>query len=344
MGSSVVSSTPCSGALLSRAQGNGKRVLIAGGAGFIGSHLCDLLLDRGYEVTVVDNFVTGRRGNLELALARGARLIDANINEPFRVDGRFDEIYNLASPASPLDFSKIPLFILETASRGHKNLLELARDHQARILFASSSEVYGDAKVHPQTESYFGNVNPYGPRSCYDEAKRFAETLNYTYQKKYGLEVRTARIFNTYGPRMRPNDGRIIPNFFIQALRGESLTVYGDGSQTRSFCFVTDEAKGLYALMQSREERPVNIGNPTEQTVLEIAAAINQLTGNTAPLRYLPLPENDPKQRRPDLTRAKESVDWQPEIDLATGLRLSMEYFRTELNSLTDEVSTSNAE
>lgn len=312
-----------------------KRALVAGGAGFIGSHLCELLLENGYHVTVVDNLVTGRASNLDKARAMGAEFIQLDIIklDPSKFDERFDEIYNLASPASPVDFTKMPIFILETATKGHQNLLELARMHKARILFASSSEVYGDAEVHPQPESYFGNVNPIGPRGCYDEAKRVGETLSFAYNRQYGVEIRTARIFNTYGPRMRPNDGRIIPNFFVQALQRQPVTVYGDGSQTRSFCFVTDLAEGLYRLMQSEESRPVNVGNPIERTVLEIANAVNQLTGNTTPIRYLPLPENDPKLRRPDITRAKESVGWQPKIDLATGLERCLEYFRSEIQA-----------
>lgn len=308
-----------------------KRALVAGGAGFIGSHLCDLLLRNGYEVVAVDNLITGRKKNLESALASGLQLIEADINEPLKLSGRFDEIYNLASPASPVDFSKMPLFILETATRGHKNLLELARDMKARILFASSSEVYGDAEIHPQSELYFGNVNTFGPRSCYDEAKRVGETLNYIYHNQHGVDVRTARIFNTYGPRMRPDDGRIIPNFFIQALQNQPLTIYGDGSQTRSFCYVSDEAEGLYKLMQSNETRPVNIGNPHERSVIEIADAINLLTGNRASVRYLPLPENDPKLRRPDISRAIENIGWEPQVELRQGLEECLHYFKSEL-------------
>ncbi|MEK7356708.1 MAG: GDP-mannose 4,6-dehydratase, partial [Bdellovibrionota bacterium] len=246
-------------------------------------------------------------------------------------DGRFDEIYNLASPASPVDFAKMPMFILETGAIGHRNMLDLAREHDARILFASSSEVYGDAEVHPQVETYFGNVNTVGHRSCYDEAKRYGEALSVAYTAEYGVETRMVRIFNTYGPRMRPNDGRIIPNFFIQALQGQSLTIYGDGSQTRSFCFCSDQAAGQFALMQSAEARPTNVGNATERTVMEIAKAVNQLTGNTAPVRHLPLPENDPKVRRPDITRAKASTGWEPKVDLETGLKACLDYFRAEL-------------
>lgn len=313
-----------------------KKALVAGGAGFIGSHLTDLLLSKGYEVTVVDNLVTGRPQNLNAAREAGVQYVDCDIRDAGglkkSLDGKkFDEIYNLASPASPVDFAKMPVFILETGSIGHRNLLDLARAQGARILFASSSEVYGDAEVHPQVESYFGNVNTVGHRSCYDEAKRFGEALSLSYKIEHGVEIRMARIFNTYGPRMRPDDGRITPNFFIQALQGQPLTIYGDGSQTRSFCYVSDQVAGHYALMQSSESRPVNIGNPIERTVLEMAEAINKLTGNTAPIRSLPLPENDPKMRKPDITRAKASTGWEPKVSLETGLQSCLENFRAEL-------------
>lgn len=319
-----------------------KNALVAGGAGFIGSHLCELLLERGYSVTVMDNFVTGDPKNLKHIEGKGLEIIEGDISHPLRLDKAFDEIYNLASPASPVDFSRMPVFILETASKGHKNLLDLAKENKSKILFASSSEVYGDAEIHPQNESYFGNVNPFGPRSCYDEAKRFGEALNFSYRQMHKLEVRTARIFNTYGPRMRPNDGRIIPNFFTQALQNQPLTVYGDGSQTRSFCYVSDLAEGLFALMQSEELRPVNLGNPIERSVLEIAETINKLTGNKASMRYLPLPENDPKLRRPDITRALESLNWRPRVDLATGLQSCLEYFSKEVQSSSGGVVTPN--
>lgn len=329
-----------------------KNALVAGGSGFIGSHLVDFLLERDYSVTVVDSLVTGRASNLSSARAvygegtatRSARLrvVSADIRDASSLkralgDGvRFDEIYNLASPASPVDFATMPVLILETGAIGHRNLLDLAREHKARILFASSSEVYGDAEVHPQVESYFGNVNTTGHRSCYDEAKRFGEALTTAYALEHGVEGRMVRIFNTYGPRMRPDDGRIIPNFFIQALRGQSLTVYGDGSQTRSFCFVSDQVAGQVALMQSTESRPTNIGNPIERSVLEIAKTINSLTGNTAPVRHLPLPENDPKLRRPDIERARASFGWQPHVSLEDGLKHCLDYFRSEIAARPD--------
>ncbi|MCM2280606.1 MAG: SDR family oxidoreductase [Bdellovibrionaceae bacterium] len=313
------------------------RALVAGGAGFVGSHLCELLLNKGYEVVVLDNFVTGREANLETLRKLGHRLevvrhdITSPLPQSLKTGTRFDEIYNLASPASPVDFDVMPVFIMRTASEGHLHLLELAREHGARILFASSSEVYGDAEQHPQKETYFGNVNPIGHRGCYDEAKRFGEALSQSYWRQYKTPIRIARIFNTYGPRMRANDGRIIPNFFTQALKGQSLTVYGDGTQTRSFCFVTDLARGLYALMQSEDTRPVNVGNPIERSVLEMADAINRLTGNRAAVKYLPLPENDPKLRRPDTTRATSSLGWTPAVSLEKGLELSLDYFKSEL-------------
>lgn len=319
--------------------GAGKFALVAGGAGFIGSHLCDLLLERGYEVVAVDSLVTGRRANLDAALSCGPRFqfLEGDINlESSTVElsrFKFTEIYNLASPASPVDFGKMPVFIMDTAARGHRNLLELARASQARILFASTSEVYGDPEVHPQTEDYFGNVNSVGPRSCYDEAKRFGEALSMAFHRQFGVETRIARIFNTYGSRMRPDDGRIIPNFFIQALQGQSLSIYGEGKQTRSFCYVSDLVDGLYRLMQSSERRPVNIGNPRESTIMEIATAVNTLTGNRTPHRYLSLPENDPKQRKPNITRAQELLGWSPGVSLDNGLKHCLTYFTSELKA-----------
>jgi dTDP-glucose 4,6-dehydratase len=353
-----------------------KRALVAGAAGFIGSHLCDLLLAQNYEVIGVDNFITGRAENLQNAKKAGSKFkfIEADITKPMAtsisalassssvsgssavsrgsfnaasgslighsssitggplsIDGPIDEIYNLASPASPVDFKKMPIFILETGSVGQKNMLELARQKNARILFASTSEVYGDPEVHPQHEGYFGNVNSIGARSCYDEAKRYGEALTMAYHRFHGVDTRIARIFNTYGPRMRPDDGRIIPNFFIQGLQNQSLTVYGEGQQTRSFCYVSDLTDGLYRLMLSNTHEPVNIGNGIERTVLEIAAEVNSLTGNLAPLKYLALPENDPKQRKPDTTRAKDRLNWEPKTGLEYGLKMCLAYFKEEL-------------
>lgn len=320
-----------------------KRVLVAGGAGFIGSHLCDLLLEKGYDVTAVDCMVTGRRKNLEKALAKGLTLIEHDINEPLPESIRsqkFDEIYNLASPASPVDFKRLPVFILETAAVGHRRLLDFARETSTRILYASTSEVYGDPDVHPQPETYFGNVNPIGPRSCYDEAKRFGEALTYAYHRLYGVDVRVARIFNTYGPRMRPDDGRIIPNFFIQALQGKPLSVYGEGLQTRSFCHVSDLVEGLYLLMQSDESLPVNLGNPIERTVISIANTINALVGKNAPIAHHPFPENDPKQRRPDISKASKKLGWEPKVSLEDGLADCLAYFKEELELANGVIET----
>ncbi len=309
-----------------------KHAVVAGGSGFIGSHLVDLLLSKKYQVTVLDNFVTGRADNLS-HIANDIRLVNIDINEFVDIPGHVDEIYNLASPASPIDFKRMPTFILNTAAIGHQNLLACAAKKEARILFASTSEVYGDPLVHPQHEGYYGNVNPIGARGCYDEAKRFGEAITMAYHRFHQVDTRIARIFNTYGERMRPNDGRIIPNFFIQALQKQSLSVYGDGKQTRSFCYVKDLCEGIYALMQSEELRPVNIGNPLERTVKEMAEEINELTGNKAPLRFLPLPENDPLQRKPDISRAKESLGWEPKTSLEDGLELTLEYFEDELKA-----------
>ena len=303
------------------------RILVAGGAGFVPSHLADTLQSQGHEVVIVDNFVTGQRINLEKFLKNGGQLVEHDINQTLPNLGRFDRIYNMASPASPVDFAKMPLFILNTALQGHQNLLRLATENRARILFASSSEVYGDAEVHPQVETYFGNVNTFGPRSCYDEAKRVGETLSLAFNKEFNTEIRIARIFNTYGTRMRPSDGRIIPNFFTQALKKQALTVHGDGKQTRSFCYVSDLVAGLIALMESSESTPVNLGNPTEKTVLEMAETINLLTGNSAGVRFVPMMENDPKQRRPNIDKAKQKLHWEPRVSLAEGLEKSKQYF-----------------
>ncbi len=353
--------------LNSQTQATGRRALVAGGAGFIGSHMVDHLLGLGYYVTVIDNLITGRMSNLEAAHANGGdryRFLNLNINElkPATFAShfgseQFHEIYNLASPASPVDFKRIPIFILDTATHGHKNLLELGRAHGARVLFASSSEVYGDAEVHPQPESYHGNVNTLGMRGCYDEAKRVGESLSVAYEREYGVQVRIVRIFNTYGPRMRPNDGRIIPNFFIQALQNQALTIYGDGSQTRSFCYVADQVAGQYALMQSDQNRPVNIGNPIERTVLDVARAILDLCGrgkigtgaDAIPkaeseklVRSLPLPENDPKLRRPDIRLANEKLNWHPKVDIEYGLRTCLENFTHELKLAPDGIEAPN--
>ncbi len=303
-------------------------VIVAGGAGFIGSHLCEYLLERGYEVICLDNFITGREENIRGLLDdENFKFIEMDITEPLpEIDA--DWIFNLASPASPPDYMAHPITTMRTGSFGTYNLLELAKKRDARILFASTSEVYGDPQVHPQREDYWGNVNPVGPRSVYDEAKRFSEALTMAYKRYYGLDTRIARIFNTYGPRMRENDGRAIPNFIAQALRGEPLTVYGDGSQTRSFCHISDMIRGLYLLMESRYSEPVNIGNPNELSILELAKLIIDLTGSDSRIEFEPLPIDDPKARMPEITRIKEAVGWEPRVGLRDGLKDTIEYFR----------------
>ena len=318
--------------------GTGKRALVAGGAGFVGSRLCERLLDEGCEVVALDSLVTGQRRNLRGLAPRGLVLVEGDVRRPPALDGHFDEVYNLASPASPVDFLRIPIHILETASVGHRRMLELGLEKKTRVLLASTSEVYGDAERHPQDEGYCGNVSTIGPRGCYDEAKRYAEALTVAYRREKGSDARIARIFNTYGPRMRPDDGRIIPNFFLQAMSREPLTVYGAGSQTRSLCFVDDLVEGLIALMRSDEERPVNLGNPVESTVLDIADKINALVGNDRGVRHLPLPENDPRQRRPDISRAVASLAWTPKVDLEDGLARTYAYFRMAAEDVSGEV------
>ncbi len=307
------------------------KALVAGGAGFIGSHLCELLIDKGYEVHALDSFVTGGKGNLEkLNQSPKFKLLEQDLTKKLNLTEKYDEIYNLASPASPIDFSKMPVFILDTAY-GHRQLLEYASETGARILYASTSEVYGDPLEHPQVESYWGNVNPIGPRGCYDEAKRFGEALTMAYFRSKKTQTRIVRIFNTYGPRMRPDDGRIIPNFFMQALQKKPLTIYGDGSQTRSFCFVTDMAAGIFALMQSSVNTPVNIGNPVERTILEIADEVNRLTKNTTPHKFMPLPEDDPKRRCPNNDKAKKELKWEPKVSLGEGLEKCLQFFKSKI-------------
>lgn len=304
------------------------RVLVTGGAGFLGSHLCDCLLAEGYSVIAVDNLLTGRTSNLD-HLTREPRfeLRQRDICEP--VDcGRVDYVFHFASPASPVDYSRHGIPTLKVGSLGTFNLLELARKYGAKYLVASTSECYGDPLEHPQKETYWGNVNPVGPRSVYDEAKRFSEAVTAAYRRYHNVDTRIARIFNTYGPRMQLNDGRVIPNFMKQALRGEDLTVYGDGNQTRSFCYVSDEIEGILRLAKSSEPGPVNIGNPTEFTILECADKVLAITGSKSRIRYEALPQDDPKQRCPDITKARLQLGWEPKINLEAGLKLSLDYFR----------------
>jgi dTDP-glucose 4,6-dehydratase len=309
------------------------RIVVTGCAGLIGSHLAEQLVARGDTVVGVDNFTTGRAENLaHLDHHERFTLVTADVTEPGSLDGidhggAVDAVVHLASPASPRDFTTMPLEILRVGSVGTFATVELAQRHGARYLLASTSEVYGEPLVHPQPETYLGNVNPVGPRACYDEAKRFAEATVSTYRRSCGLDTGIVRIFNTYGPRMRVDDGRVVSNFVVQALRGEPLTVQGDGSQTRAFCYVDDQVRGLLALLDSDEPGPVNIGNPTTFTVLELAKTVLELTGSTSAIEYLPLPEDDPTQRQPDITVARERLGWQPTVSLRDGLAKVIEHF-----------------
>ena len=307
------------------------RILVTGGAGFLGSHLCERLLGEGHTVLCVDNLLTGRRENIR-NFDKDPRFFFElhDICRPFDF-GPVDFIYDFASPASPVDYRKYGLETLEVGSSGTRNCLELAYKYRAGFLLASTSECYGDPDVHPQTESYWGNVNPIGPRSVYDEAKRFSEALTMAYHRYRKVDTRIVRIFNTYGPRLQLDDGRVISNFMKQALLGEDLTVYGDGSQTRAFCYVSDEIEGIARLAASGEHLPVNIGNPVEFTMVECANTVLEVTGSKSRLVFLPLPQDDPQQRCPDISKAKELLGWEPKIDLRTGLQMSLEYFRESL-------------
>lgn len=304
------------------------RVLVTGAAGFLGSHLCDALLAEGRRVVGTDNLSTGNAANLEhLRNEPRFELIEHDICEPFDF-GPVDFVFNFASPASPVDYARIGIETLRVGSEGTRNALEVARKYRAGFLHASTSECYGDPTVHPQPESYWGNVNPVGPRSVYDEAKRFSEAMVMAYYRYYGVDTRLVRIFNTYGPRLHSSDGRVISNLMVQALQGEDLTIYGDGKQTRSFCYVSDEIEGILRLSRSAEHLPVNIGNPEEWTILECARQVLEVTGSSSRIRFAPLPEDDPVQRRPDITKARLLLGWEPKIDLRTGLTLCLDYFR----------------
>jgi dTDP-glucose 4,6-dehydratase len=308
-----------------------RRALVTGGAGFVGSHLCDLLLGDGYNVVAADNLLTGRMANIE-HLRNDSRFefLKVDVSEPF--DCRAVEfVFHFASPASPVDYGEHGIETLKVGSYGTFNSLEVARKYSAGFLLASTSECYGDPLEHPQKETYWGHVNPVGPRSVYDEAKRFAEATTMAYLRYHKVNTHIVRIFNTYGPRMQVNDGRVIPNFMRQAMRGEGLTIYGDGSQTRSFCYVSDEVEGILRLSKSAEHGPVNIGNPTEFTILECAQRVLAVTGSKSAMKHEPLPQDDPKQRRPDISKAKQLLGWEPKIDLESGLRMSLEYFRGEV-------------
>lgn len=308
------------------------RVLVAGGAGFLGSHLCERLLAEGHEVLCVDNFYTGRRDNVAHLLDnKNFEIIRHDITFPLYVE--VDRIYNLASPASPIHYQRDPVQTTKTNVLGAINLLGLAKRLHIPILQASTSEVYGDPDVHPQPEEYWGRVNPIGIRSCYDEGKRAAETLFFDYHRQHGLKIKVMRIFNTYGPRMDPNDGRVVSNFIVQALRGENITIYGDGSQSRSFCYVDDLIEGMIRLMNSAADitGPINVGNPGEFSMLALATAVVQATGSSSTIEFQPLPADDPRQRQPDITKAKSILGWEPTVDLEEGLERTIAYFRTEL-------------
>jgi dTDP-glucose 4,6-dehydratase len=304
------------------------RALVTGGAGFLGSHLCEALLAEGYSVVAVDNLLTGRISNIEHLRREGQfEFLQLDINR--RIDcGEVNYVFHFASPASPVDYMVHGIETLKVGALGTMRALDIARKNNAKYLLASTSECYGDPLEHPQKETYWGNVNSIGPRSVYDEAKRFAEAVTMAYHRYYGVDTRIVRIFNTYGPRMQLNDGRVIPNFMKQAFRGEDLTVYGDGTQTRSFCYVKDEVEGFLRLAQCDEHFPVNIGNPEEFTIIDCARRVIEITGSTSRIRYEKLPQDDPKQRKPDITKAKTLLGWEPKIDLETGLRMSLDYFR----------------
>jgi dTDP-glucose 4,6-dehydratase len=305
------------------------RLILAGVAGFIGSHLADRLLAEGHSVVGLDNFLTGSPANVaHLDGNPRFRLVRHDICEPIELDGPIDGVVNLASPASPKDYLRHPIETLAVGSSGTRNMLELALRHNARFLLTSTSECYGDPLEHPQSESYWGNVNPVGPRSCYDESKRFAEALTMAYYRTRGARSSIARIFNTYGPRMKLDDGRVVPAFLDCALKGEPITVFGDGSQTRSFCYVTDLVDGLYRLLLSEERDPVNLGNPCEMTILDFARRIRELTGSASPIVFQPLPQDDPKRRQPDIAKARRVLGWEPGVSLDDGLRETIAYFR----------------
>jgi dTDP-glucose 4,6-dehydratase len=308
------------------------RAVITGGAGFLGSHLCDYLLERDWQVLCLDNLVTGAQSNIGHLLSHPRfRLVQQDVTRYLDVPGAVDYVLHFASPASPADYLKLPIQTLKVGALGTHNTLGVALAKKAKYLLASTSECYGDPEVRPQPETYWGHVNPIGLRGVYDEAKRFAEAMVMAYHREHGVDTRIARIFNTYGPRMRLNDGRAVPNFVFQALTGQPITVYGDGSQTRSFCYVSDLIEGLYRLMQSDERFPVNIGNPQEITILEFAERIRALVGSDAPIIFKPLPQDDPRQRCPDISKARRILQWEPRVNLDQGLRLTLDYFRQQV-------------
>ena len=309
------------------------RTLVTGGAGFLGSHLCEYLLDKGHEVICMDNLITGSKQNISGIKSGNFRFVNHNVSEFIKLDGDLDYILHFASPASPIDYLELPIQTLKVGALGTHNALGLAKAKKAVFLLASTSEVYGDPLVHPQPEEYWGNVNPIGPRGVYDEAKRFAEAITMAYHRVHGINTKIVRIFNTYGPRMRIKDGRAIPNFLTQALTGKDLTVYGNGSQTRSFCFVSDLIEGIFRLLISEPNEPVNIGNPNEMTIQNLAEKILQATGSKSKIIQAPLPEDDPKTRQPNITLAKILLDWEPKVSLDEGLKPTLKYFKEQLSS-----------
>jgi len=309
-----------------------KRIVITGGAGFIGSHLCEYFLDKAYDVFCVDNLITGSLDNIShLFGVKEFVFINHDITNYIHIPGKIDYVLNFASPASPIDYLEHPIQTLKVGALGTHKTIGFAKDKKARYLLASTSEVYGDPLINPQPETYWGNVNPIGPRSVYDEAKRFAEAMTMGYHRFHKVDVRIVRIFNTYGPRMRLNDGRVVPNFVMQALHNEPLTVYGDGSQTRSFCYVSDLVEGIYRLLMSDYVGPVNIGNPEEWKIIDFANYIIRLSGSKSKITYKPLPQDDPKQRRPDITLARKLLEWEPKVKLEDGLRKTLDYFSKKL-------------
>ena len=318
-----------------------KRILITGAAGFLGSHLCDRFIKEGFHVIGMDNLLTGNLGNIEhLFPLSEFEFYFHDVTKFVHVPGELDYILHFASPASPIDYLQMPIQTMKVGALGTHNLLGLAKEKKARILVASTSEVYGDPLIHPQVESYWGNVNPIGPRGVYDEAKRFLEAITMAYHTYHGLETRIIRIFNTYGPRMRVNDGRVLPAFFSQAIRGEGLTIFGDGSQTRSFCYVDDLVEGIYRLLMSDCTDPVNIGNPEEITIKDFAEEILELVGNPeASITYKPLPQDDPKKRRPDISKAREVLQWEPRVPRSEGLKKTFEYFKKVVSPVSDRVN-----
>ena len=309
------------------------RTLVTGGAGFLGSHLCEYLLDKGHEVVCMDNLITGSKQNISEIKSGNFQFINHNVSEFIRLDSDLDYILHFASPASPIDYLELPIQTLKVGALGTHNTLGLAKAKKAVFLLASTSEVYGDPLIHPQPEEYWGNVNPIGPRGVYDEAKRFAEAITMAYHRTHGVDTKIVRIFNTYGPGMRIKDGRAIPNFLKQALNGEDLTVYGNGTQTRSFCFVSDLIEGIYRLLISDKHEPVNIGNPNEMTIQQMADKILQATHSKSKIVQVPLPEDDPKTRQPNITLAKNLLDWEPKVSLDEGLEVTIKYFKEKLGS-----------